>query len=183
MQFYLTKQQKSNCVCWNITHQRAKKKTAMSLLYPDHTTLAADNWIRFGTTQHWSDNCLWSSTELTSMEQTRRNGNVLLRKSHMMTMMTMHESIEVVFSPRPTLPNIGRSENATLETDKLWSKHCFYQPVAEAIMTFWHIPYQLKHRQRHCEWKHHPSSHHHMADTCLETCCRFQGPIHIASKI
>jgi len=37
-------------------------------------------------------------------------------------MTTMHESIKVAFSLQQTLPNIGCSETATLEIDKLWSK-------------------------------------------------------------
>jgi len=51
--------------------------------------LAPDHWIRSGTTQYWSGNCLSSSAESTSMEHARRNGDVHCRTSHMMMNMQL----------------------------------------------------------------------------------------------
>jgi len=52
--------------------------------HADVPPLAPDHSVRSGTTQHWSDTCLSPSTELTSIEHARWNGNVHRWTSHMM---------------------------------------------------------------------------------------------------
>ena len=56
--------------------------------------LVPDHWIRFGTTQHWSGNCLIIECRTDKREHARRNGNVHRRTSRTMMMMMMLKAFQ-----------------------------------------------------------------------------------------
>ena len=64
---------------------------------PTSSNLAPHSWIWCRSTQHWSGNCLSSSTKSAGMEGARGNGNVHWT-SHTMMMMMMMLSFETALA-------------------------------------------------------------------------------------